>query len=223
MHRPLNAAAGVGRRATGALLLIVPVATACGGTAPAGGGGSTTPGGGGLTSAPAFTLPGGGAGGSSLCRFGGGGDSACYTATLTVTGATSVSGSVTTPQLNRGSCQTWMSKFAAGSSDRGVELPGVTLSNGAGFSASLEGWKGPGSYPLGSRAGTSYLTFGGNGGVTANGVLYSGPVAGATKTAAATAVVQADGSFTVTFSDLADSNNPSRTVSGSAAYTCKTF
>lgn len=220
------ARAGAKLRARDALmLLIVSVATACGSTAPSSGGAGGTPAGGGgeSASAPGFTLPGGGAGASSACGSGGGGNSACYTGTLTVTGATSVTGSATTPQFDRGSCQNWMSKFAAGSSDRGVELPGITLSNGTvSFSSGLVGWQGPGSYPL-QITGTSHLTFGGSGGVIANGAVYTGPVAGATQTATATAVVRADGSFTITFSNLADSNDPSRTVSGTAVYTCKTF
>lgn len=206
------------------MLLIASVAVACGSTGPSSGNGEATTagGGGGSTSAPAFTLPGGGKGAGSLCSFGCGGNSACYTATLTATGATSVSGSATTPQPDRGSCQTWMSKFAAGSSDHGIELPGITLSDGTAFSANLEGWKGPGSYPLGLTE-PSHLSFGGSGGLLVNGVDYTGPVAGAAQMATATADVQADGSFTITFSNLADSDSPSRTVSGSAVYTCKTF
>ena len=216
------------RRALQAVtLLTIPVASACGSTAPGGGGGGgqVSAGAGGGQSSGAG-LPAGVAGTSSaasLCRYGGGGNSACYAGTLTVTGAVTASGSFSSPMFSQGSCQSWMTKFAGKSSERGVDLPSINLSDGsATFSAQLVGFTGPGIYQLG-LTGSSHLAFGGSGGVIAGGVDYTGPVSGAAQTATATADVKGDGSFTVTFSNLADGNNPSQTVSGTAVYKCTTF
>jgi hypothetical protein len=147
------------------------------------------------------------------------GIASCYTMTLTVTGDQSLHG--TTQMSEQYSCRQFLSKTAAGGTE--VPLPILSLNNFKDhFNASLEGWKGPGTYNLQSpHNNTSFISVGNRGGVTVGRLNYSTPVQGEKKPAKVTAVVTANGAVSITFSNLALNGHPSRTVSGHAQYSCK--
>jgi hypothetical protein len=142
-----------------------------------------------------------------------------YTVTLTVTGDQHLHG--TMQMSEQYSCRQFLAKKAAGGTE--VPLPQIALNNFKdSFEASLEGWKGPGTYKLQSpHNNTSFISVGNLGGVTVGRQNYSTPVQGETKPANVTAVVTANGAISITFSNLALNGQPSRTVSGHAQYSCK--
>jgi hypothetical protein len=148
------------------------------------------------------------------------GIASCYTDTLTISGAVSVHEVSTTTEQQ--TCASYLLHAAAKNSGR-VPLKFV-LTDGVAFVATLEGFRGPGLYTLSAAQGNggSALSFGPEGGVIVGGkTAYTAPVRGTTSTTTATAIAESNGDVRISFSNLADSANPSRTVSGLATLTCK--
>jgi hypothetical protein len=147
------------------------------------------------------------------------GIASCYTDTLTVSGAVSVHQAITTTEQQ--TCASYL-LHAATKNFGDVPLKFV-LTDGAAFVATLTGFRGPGLYTLSAQGnGGSALSFGPEGGVIVGGkTAYTAPVRGTTSTTTATAIVESNGDVRISFSNLADSADPSHTVSGLATLTCK--
>jgi hypothetical protein len=140
----------------------------------------------------------------------------CYTMTLTTSGAVTVRSDSALPET--APCSRYLSSVAGGGTE--VPLPTLAFEDYRGqLSVNLEGWKGPGTYPIETSAdegGARHFAVTFSLGSTSYGALE--PKA---KPATGSAVVRANGSVTVEFAGLTSYGHPSRTLAGVATYHCQ--
>jgi hypothetical protein len=137
--------------------------------------------------------------------------------TLTTSGAVTLRGSSSMPEDAR--CDRYLSSVAGG----GTEVPLPTLSVNDykdELTVNLEGWKGPGTYPLAKRLNEGTASYA-SVSLTVGSTKTYGTLEAGAKPATGSAVVRSDGSVTVTFKGLAAYGHASKTVSGTAKYSCQ--
>jgi hypothetical protein len=156
---------------------------------------------------------------ASLGCFKGPGIASCYTMTLVVRGSQTIRG--TGYRTEQSKCGGVLSAIAGGGTE--VLLPVLSVNGGkAQFTAALEGWKGPGTYKLHTAQSKSFVAVSGSGGgLTVGNLEYQASVAGAKKQASVTATIGQNGAVHISFANLAATNQPTKTVSGQATYTCQ--
>jgi hypothetical protein len=138
-----------------------------------------------------------------------GGARSCHYITVYASGAQAFHGTDVVPNP-----QTCTTVLAADASDDGGEVllsaPVFMSDPTAAVNLYLDNYHGPGTYSLGGGS-DARITF------TIGGTQYT-PV---DSSSAVTAIASQDGSVSVTFSKLASDADQSRTISGTAQFTCK--
>lgn len=137
-----------------------------------------------------------------------GGTKSCHYVTVSASGARAFHGTDVVPNP-----QTCTAVLAADASANGgeVQLSAPVFLSGpaAAFNLFLNNYHGPGTYSQrGNDANITFL-------IGSTEYISNGP------SSAVTAVAGPDGSVSVTFSKLASGSDPSRTISGTARFTCK--
>lgn len=149
----------------------------------------------------------------------------CYTETLQLTGAVKAHGSAKTAEFT-GKCKSWMADYAKQNGAQ-VELPQIVLGKQGDVidlgAVIWDGWKGPGTYPLDVSGGgtSSYVSLGDEGGITVNAKTTYTTVDNPTHPQKVNVTVKSDGSLAIVFQNLANGDDPSQVVSGSAQFMCK--
>jgi hypothetical protein len=146
----------------------------------------------------------------------------CYTQTVQVSGALRASATSKVAAFASGTtCQNWMSKFANENGGE-VQLPMASPPKGVSFDAHLVGWTGPGTYQGQSSGQSSNGSSSGANGPSVTVVVSTADTNyGTAQPTSVTAVVKANRSFTISFREVANTNDPNQVVSGMATYTCQ--
>ena len=115
-------------------------------------------------------------------------------------------------------CRRYLAETAGGGTE--APLPEGSLDDYRySFSANLEDFKGAGTYPM--ESGTSEASRRYFAATLVAGPVSYGPLVAGHPPATGSAVVRADGSVSITFKDLRSIAHSSKTVSGTADYTCR--